>query len=57
VPTLLFSGLLVSIPGLPLSLKKLSRDQLQPIIDRIEDQLVGWKAEVLTKPGRKVLVR
>jgi hypothetical protein len=57
VLTLLFSGLLVSIPGLPLSLKKLSRDQLQPIIDRIEDQLVGWKAEVLTKPGRKVLVR
>jgi hypothetical protein len=43
--------------GLPLSLKKLSRDQLQPIIDKIADQLPGWKADLLTKPGRKILVQ
>jgi hypothetical protein len=42
--------------GLPLSLKKLSRDQLQPIINKIADQLPGWKADLLTKPGRKILV-
>jgi hypothetical protein len=38
-------------------LKKLSRDQLQPIIDKIADQLPGWKADLLTKPGRKILVQ
>jgi hypothetical protein len=43
--------------GLPLSLKKLTKDQVQPIIDRIVDQLPGWKADLLTKPGRKVLVQ
>jgi hypothetical protein len=43
--------------GLPLSLKKLTRDQLQPYIDKITDQLPGWKADLLTKPGRKILVQ
>jgi hypothetical protein len=43
--------------GPPLSLKKFTRDQLQPIIDRIADQLPGWKADLLTKPGRKILVQ
>jgi hypothetical protein len=35
--------------GLPLSLKRLTRNQLQPIIDRIAAQLEGWKADLLTK--------
>jgi hypothetical protein len=43
--------------GLPLSLKKLTRDQLQPYIDKIADQLPDWKADLLTKPGRKILVQ
>jgi hypothetical protein len=43
--------------GLPLSLKKLTREQLQPIIDRIADQLPSWKADLLSKPGRKILVQ
>jgi hypothetical protein len=43
--------------GLPLFLKKLTRDQLQPVIDRIADQLPGWKADLLTKPGRWILVQ
>jgi hypothetical protein len=43
--------------GLPLSLKKLTRGQLQPYIDKIADQLPGWKADLLTKPGRKILVQ
>jgi hypothetical protein len=38
------------------SLKK-TRDQLQPIIDKLADQLPGWKADLLTKPGRKILIQ
>jgi hypothetical protein len=30
---------------------------VQPIIDRIADQLPGWKANLMTKIGRKVLVQ
>jgi hypothetical protein len=43
--------------GLPLSLKKLKREHLQPIIDRMADQLLGWKADLLTRAGRKVHVQ
>jgi hypothetical protein len=43
--------------GLPLSLKKLTNEQVQPIIDRIADQLPGWKANLMTKIGRKVQVQ
>jgi hypothetical protein len=35
--------------GLLLSLHKLSRQQFQPFIDRIADQLSSWKADLLTK--------
>jgi hypothetical protein len=40
--------------GLPLSLKKLTKDQVQPINGRIADQLSGWKANLMTKIGGKV---
>jgi hypothetical protein len=43
--------------GLPLSLKQLTKEQIQPIIDRIADQLPGWKADLMTKVGRKVQVQ
>jgi hypothetical protein len=43
--------------GLPLSLKKLSRDSIQPIIDSIADQLPGWKADLITRAGRRVHVQ
>jgi hypothetical protein len=43
--------------GLPLTLKKPTRDQIQPFIDRIGDQLPGWKADLLSKLGRKILVQ
>ena len=43
--------------GLPLSLHKLTRAQIQPIIDKIADQLPRWKADLLTKAGRKFLVQ
>ena len=43
--------------GVPLALRKPTKQQLQPIIDRIADQLPGWKADLLTRAGRKVLVQ
>ena len=43
--------------GIPLSLRKLTRDQVQPIIDRIADQLTGWKADLMTRAGRVVQVQ
>jgi hypothetical protein len=39
--------------GLPLSLKKLSRNQVQPLIDRVTDQLSGWKADLMTRARRR----
>lgn len=43
--------------GVPLSPIKLTRSQIQPIIDKIADRLPGWKADLLTKAGRKILVQ
>jgi len=43
--------------GAPLSLRKLTKQQVQPIIDWIADRLPGWKAQLLTKAGRKILVQ
>ena len=43
--------------GLPLSLKKLTKGQIQLIIDKIADQLPGWKADLMTRAGRKVQVQ
>ena len=43
--------------GVPLSPHKLTRAQVHPIIDKIADRLPGWKADLLTKAGRKILVQ
>jgi hypothetical protein len=43
--------------GLPLSQKKLLREQVQLIIDSIADQLPGWKAELTTRARRKMQVQ
>jgi hypothetical protein len=40
---------------LPLSLKKLSRDNIQPIIDAIMEQLMGWKADLTFRVGRRCM--
>lgn len=37
--------------GLPLTPKKLSKAQLQPIIDKLTDLLPGWKANLMTRAG------
>lgn len=39
------------------SLKKLTKAQVQPIIDRLADQLPGCKAGLLNRAGRGVLVQ
>ena len=43
--------------GVPLSLRKLTKERVQPIIDRIADQLPSWKADLVTTAGRRVLVQ
>jgi hypothetical protein len=51
------SDFLCKYLGLPLSIRKLTKEQLQPIIDRIADQLSVWKAELMTRAGRVVQVQ
>jgi len=43
--------------GLPLTIKKLTKEQVQPIIDRIAHQLPGWKADLMTRAGRVIQVQ
>lgn len=43
--------------GLPLSVKKLTKAELQPLVGKVADYLPGWRASLMTKAGRLVLVR
>jgi hypothetical protein len=43
--------------GLPLALIFFKKEHIQPIIDRMADLLPGWKADLLTRAGRKVHVQ
>jgi hypothetical protein len=43
--------------GLPLTLRKITKEQAQPIIDKFANQLPGWKADLMTRAGRTVQVR
>jgi len=43
--------------GLPLTPKKLTKTQLQPYTERLSARLPGWKADLLSKEGRKILVQ
>ena len=43
--------------GLPLSLKKLNRAQLQPLIEKVADHLPGWKADLMSRAGRATYVQ
>ena len=42
--------------GLPLSDKKLPSSAFQPIIDNVDKYLAGWRASLLSKGGRLVLL-
>jgi mannosylglycoprotein endo-beta-mannosidase len=43
--------------GLPLSLKKLRKEDLQSILDKLARKLAFWKAKLLTKDGRVAFVQ
>jgi mannosylglycoprotein endo-beta-mannosidase len=43
--------------GLPLSLTKLRRCDVQPLVDKLAKQLPFWKARLLTREGRVVYVQ
>jgi hypothetical protein len=42
--------------GLPLSLHKLSRQHFQPFVEKIADQLPNWKADLMSRAVRRILV-
>lgn len=43
--------------GLPLSIRRLSKADLQPYIDKVADMLPSWKAALMAMSGRLILVR
>jgi hypothetical protein len=43
--------------GLPLSLKKLRKEDLQLVLDKLARQLAFWKAKLLSKDGRVMFVQ
>lgn len=43
--------------GLPLSLRKIRRVQLQPCIDKIEVRLAGYKRNMLSRAGRLAILK
>lgn len=42
--------------GLPISVNKLAKTQVQSIIERLVDQLPGWKSDLTNHAGRTVMV-
>jgi hypothetical protein len=43
--------------SLSLSLKKLTKEHIQPIIDKIADQLLSWNGDLMTRAGRRIQVQ
>jgi hypothetical protein len=43
--------------GLPLHFRNVKRVDVQPLIDKINKRLVGWKGRLLSKTGRENLVK
>jgi hypothetical protein len=43
--------------GLPLALKKLKKEDIQPIIDKMPNLLPRWKADLINRVGRKIHVQ
>jgi hypothetical protein len=43
--------------GLPLHFRKLTKDMLQPVIQKIGNRLLCWKINFFTYLGRKLLVK
>ena len=43
--------------GIPLTIKKPSKSELLPLIDKVASKLPGWKAPLLNKAGRLVVAK
>ena len=43
--------------GIPLGLRQLSKNDLQPLIDKVASRLPTWKAGLLIKAGRSTLIK
>ena len=43
--------------GIPLGLRKLQKNELQPLVDKVANRLPSWKANLLNKAGRTVLIK
>ena len=37
--------------------QKLTKTQVQPIIEKNDDRLLGWKVDLLTKAGRNIFAQ
>jgi hypothetical protein len=48
---------LVKYLGIPLAIRRLTADAVQPMVDRIGDKLPTWKASMMPKAGRLTLIR
>jgi hypothetical protein len=51
-----FTNFLCRHMGLPLSIKKLTRSQIQSVIDNVASSLPGWMAELMNMAGHVVHV-
>ena len=56
-----FSGKIDPFPirylGIPLGIRQLSKNDLQPLIDKVANRLPTWKAGLLNKAGRATLIK
>ena len=43
--------------GIPLGLRRLSKAALQPLVDKVANRLPFWKAGLLNRAGRIVLIK
>jgi len=43
--------------GIPLGLKRLNKTVLQPLVDKVANRLPSWKAGLLNRAGRTVLIK
>lgn len=47
----------VTYLGIPLSVAKLPKTTLQPLVDRVADRLPTWKGKLMNKSGRLALIK
>jgi hypothetical protein len=57
IPVCPFSPLPMPYMGLPLSLRKPSKADLQPVLDKPANKLAFWKARLMSRDGRVSYVR